>query len=662
MTRNKVLRWFGKHEEDQYEYCQEGTDGPLKIQWQKPHETNEKDAWRNTLGKNFESVLKNRDSKKYRSLPTSSKKPEERLKIKDARRFGMVDPFKYASYIDDKGWNPIAYFAQELQKEEEMKKRKGDNSNTTNEAEDLVNMIITGNLSRSGRESQRRDSGVSNVNSKPERNRKSSVSSTSTIKPPVPNKSSKRIQEKRNSKICPTCKGTVAVGGYYTQWCPPCENRNFEDLFEKWSSGNDVVDCFILESQLNAKSRFDYLEWIPFDRFKDVQLIGLGGFGSVYNAIWLDGPREKMDTKTGQYVRCGEWRIALKCFDNSENITSDFFEEAHLRCENNSGNYIIRCYGITQCPKTKNYMIVMQYARNGDLRKYMSKNSVGLTWQRKLDILYGIATGLNRIHCKNLVHRNLHCGNILIHSSMTLISDLGLCRRADNPHATGGAFGVLPYVAPEILRAKPYTKAADVYSFGTVMWELAFGRKPFSDRAHDLELATDIVNGAHPEIIEEIPECYLDLMKRCWDLDPFARPSAERLYVTVGEWLCKVFNVRESNISVQFLEAERRRLASIREGTGTINTPDQIESPINTPIHSPTSSEFNFDKHEHFEATFKSSFLKFESLQEPTIIFTRTNDPREHLAVQKYMAEETRLLVIVPLLTIIHFLMDNKER
>src|SRR6266542_2994771 len=134
---------------------------------------------------------------------------------------------------------------------------------------------------------------------------------------------------------------------------------------------------------------------------------------------------------------------------------------------------------MTQCPKTKNYMIVVQYARGGDLRKYMKRNSARITWQRRLDILYGIATGLTRIHRKNLVHRNLHSGNILINSYMTFIGDLGLCRRADNCHATDGVFGVLPYVAPEILRAKSYTEAADVYSFGTIMWELAFGRKPF---------------------------------------------------------------------------------------------------------------------------------------------------------------------------------------
>jgi len=104
-------------------------------------------------------------------------------------------------------------------------------------------------------------------------------------------------------------------------------------------------------------------------------------------------------------------------------------------------------------------MVVEQYARNGNLRKYVRKNASTLTWERKLDILYGIATALTRIHRENIVHRNLHSGNVLINSYMTLISDLGLCQRADNNFdARGGTFGVLPYVAPEILRDQNYTK------------------------------------------------------------------------------------------------------------------------------------------------------------------------------------------------------------
>ncbi|EXX63671.1 Cdc15p [Rhizophagus irregularis DAOM 197198w] len=632
-------------------------------------------------------------------------KPRQREIVVDPRRFGMVDPFTFSGKnftMDNSALDFASYFAQEIQKEEEKRKQresvdssiKSVNSTnstdsvgeTTNKGiirsrrESLQSMRQDSRTSRreslqsmrqdslhesqqpviqdnrtSRRESQqsfRRDSRASHQETNVERfqnilpstpeHEETDTSSLISIsnKPPLPKKSSSRFRESKVPGTCLTCRGKIAEGGYCTQWCQPCESRKFERKFGTWTSGSDVIDTLILESQLGAKSRFDYLEWIPFNRFKDVQLIGSGGIGSVYQAIWLDGPREKWDNKSRQYIRCGEWRVALRSIDNSENVALGFFDElkAHLCCENNSGNYIIRYYGITQDTETKDYMIVVQYARNGNLRKYMKKNPTGIIWKRKLDILFGAATALYRIHRENIVHRNLHSGNVLINSYMTLISDLGIYNRADN-HEMDGTFGVLPYVSPELLRGKPLTTAADIYSFGTIMWELAFGRKPFNDRAHNLELATDIINGLRPEIIEEIPECYLKLMKSCWDSDPFMRPSAEKLYGILGDWLCKAHNVPNSEIAMQFSEAEQRRLESIKQGTKSSSTPEQIESPV----HSPTtySSFNNIGENVHSEAAFKSRYLKFESLQEPTIIFTRTYHAREHLALQEYLTAET---------------------
>ena len=88
----------------------------------------------------------------------------------------------------------------------------------------------------------------------------------------------------------------------------------------------------------------------------------------------------------------------------------------------------------------------------------------------------------------------------------------------------------MPYVAPEVLRGKPYTQAADIYSFGMVMYFVATGRQPFADRAHDQDLALSICNRIRPEITEkDAPKCYIDLMKKCWDPNPDNRPNAREI-------------------------------------------------------------------------------------------------------------------------------------
>src|SRR6266498_3023191 len=85
--------------------------------------------------------------------------------------------------------------------------------------------------------------------------------------------------------------------------------------------------------------------------------------------------------------------------------------------------------------------------------------------------------------------KDLHTGNILRDGSWTMISDLGLCwHNISVVEGDKKICGVLPYVAPEVLRGYPYTRAADVYSIGMIMYELWSGRRPFEGRPYDVSL------------------------------------------------------------------------------------------------------------------------------------------------------------------------------
>ena len=81
----------------------------------------------------------------------------------------------------------------------------------------------------------------------------------------------------------------------------------------------------------------------------------------------------------------------------------------------NSHSSFLRIYGFTQDPETKEYMIVMQYANNGNLLSYLDQNINKLTWRMKLQHLRNIAGYLDNIHRAGLVHRDLHGGNIVLH-------------------------------------------------------------------------------------------------------------------------------------------------------------------------------------------------------------------------------------------------------
>jgi serine/threonine protein kinase len=129
------------------------------------------------------------------------------------------------------------------------------------------------------------------------------------------------------------------------------------------------------------------------------------------------------------------------------------------------------------------------------------------------------------------------------------IADMGLCGEVGNLDKTE-IYGVMPYVAPEVLRSKPYTQAADIYSFGMIMYFIATGKQPFGDCAHDHHLVLDICNGIKPEISEqEAPKCYIDLMKRCWDSNPDNRPSATEIYELVSSFCMICIGIKDTRPS-----------------------------------------------------------------------------------------------------------------
>src|SRR5437016_1377992 len=62
-----------------------------------------------------------------------------------------------------------------------------------------------------------------------------------------------------------------------------------------------------------------------------------------------------------------------------------------------------------------------------------------------------------------------------------------------------------------------------------IMWEFTTGKKPFHDRSHNHCLVKDILKGERPQITDDTPEFYTELMKRCWNHNPENRPTAEEI-------------------------------------------------------------------------------------------------------------------------------------
>jgi len=154
-----------------------------------------------------------------------------------------------------------------------------------------------------------------------------------------------------------------------------------------------------------------------------------------------------------------------------------------------------------------------------------------------------LTQGLSQIHANAILHYDLHSGNILVGRDEdigVLISDLGLSGPANKTLRDGKIYGVLSYIAPEVLRGNAYTDKADIYSLGMLTWEILTGQQPFSQYAHDKYLAQRICSGERPSIPMEIPEFYKEFIHSCWNDEPLQRPSAKDLSSAMDE-LCDIF-------------------------------------------------------------------------------------------------------------------------
>ncbi|GET02601.1 kinase-like domain-containing protein [Rhizophagus clarus] len=399
--------------------------------------------------------------------------------------------------------------------------------------------------------------------------------------------------------LCHECN-LINTGRNY---CRSCKSKYFQQNFKNWTSGNHKVDEFIQKAQLEAEHHEKIIEWIEYDKFEDIEYLAKGGFGTTYKAIWKDG-YFVFNEGNDQLVRTSEKKVALKCLHNSQDITAEFLNEveSNISAYNPASGFVVRCFGITKDPKTNNFMMVMELQERS-LRQYLNINFNSLSWHYKLELLYDVSRGLTDIHNSGLIHRDFHCGNLLNNGITACITDLGLCQPANVKSSQNDKkkiYGVLPYVAPEVLRGKEYTQESDVYGFGIIAYEICTGLPPYHDIPHDEFLAMKICNGLRPKSNYKIPQLIFDIINQCWNADPSKRPKAVELY--------DLFE----NLSFDHACKKNSAICKQTEEADEINKKSLFST-----IQSPLSSTDALLYTTHPQAVYTSRLLDFKNLPEP---------------------------------------------
>ena len=136
---------------------------------------------------------------------------------------------------------------------------------------------------------------------------------------------------------------------------------------------------------------------------------------------------------------------------------------------------------IAACKKPPVYCIITEYMSQGTLRMYLNKKDpYSLSPETILKLALDISRGMEYLHAQGVMHRDLKSQNLLLNDEMRVkVADFGTSCLETACQATKGNKGTYRWMAPEMIKEKPYTRKVDVYSFGIVLWELTTCLLPF---------------------------------------------------------------------------------------------------------------------------------------------------------------------------------------
>ncbi|KAF3436699.1 hypothetical protein FNV43_RR19446 [Rhamnella rubrinervis] len=222
--------------------------------------------------------------------------------------------------------------------------------------------------------------------------------------------------------------------------------------------------------------------------------------------------------------------VAIKILERPENdpekaqlMEQQFQQEVMMLATLKHPN-IVRFIGA--CRKPMVWCIVTEYARGGSVRQFLMKRQnravpLKLAVKQALDV----ARGMAYVHGLGLIHRDLKSDNLLIFGDKSIkIADFGVARIEVQTEGMTPETGTYRWMAPEMIQHRPYTQKIDVYSFGIVLWELITGMLPFQNMTA-VQAAFAVVNkGVRPIVPNDCLPVLTEIMTRCWDANPDARP------------------------------------------------------------------------------------------------------------------------------------------
>lgn len=306
------------------------------------------------------------------------------------------------------------------------------------------------------------------------------------------------------------------------------ENEEREDenaLQEHWTRQNSV----------------SLKEWdIPFDDLEIMEKIGDGRFGTVHRAQWHGA-------------------VAVKLLKENYLDNEAFILEVATFKKTRHENVVLF---MGACIKPQ--AIVTSLCKGNTLYTHIHQRRDKFNLNKTTMVAQQISQGMGYLHARDIVHKDLKTKNIFLENGKVIITDFGLFSATklqyDVKYGLEIPSGWLCYLAPELIQVlqpcrpgkdnMPFSKASDIYAFGTVWYELLCGEFPFKSQAAEA-IIFQVGRGMKQTLANlQASRDVKDILMTCWAFDPGNRPDFAKL-LTLLERLPKKRLARSPSHPVQ---------------------------------------------------------------------------------------------------------------
>lgn len=218
-----------------------------------------------------------------------------------------------------------------------------------------------------------------------------------------------------------------------------------------------------------------------------IRKIGTGSFGDTY----------LVESERGE-------RLVVKQAKQGGSAESDKQSRAEGNVSRLASDHVVKLHRTWTEPGSNRLCMLLEYCDGGDMEMLLEK-AYPLPEQTVVAVFAQLLIGLDHIHMKHLLHRDVKLQNILLQSNDSTkriptakIADFGTSKNVshtDSPAAT--RLGTPLYLSPEILSGHRYTRKTDVWSLGVAFYKILCNQMPF-DGADMVRLTNAVINHDPP--------------------------------------------------------------------------------------------------------------------------------------------------------------------